>query len=106
MKLHTLLVIIAGVIGAAGYYSQQAYANVFLQGESIHSASIVENATLNINTADAEQLGSLPGIGAKKAEAIVAYRELNGQFNSVDELVNVKGIGPKMLSKLEGKISI
>ena len=49
---------------------------------------------VNINTANAEQIAeALKGIGQSKAEAIVAYRDANGVFKHVDELVNVKGIG-------------
>jgi competence protein ComEA len=49
---------------------------------------------VNINAASAEQISeALKGVGQSKAEAIVAYRDANGQFKHVDELVNVKGIG-------------
>ncbi|EEY38151.1 DNA uptake protein [Vibrio mimicus MB451] len=50
--------------------------------------------TVNINTASAEELATLlKGIGLKKAQAIVDYREANGPFISIDDLTNVKGIG-------------
>ena len=49
---------------------------------------------VNVNTASAEEISeSLKGIGPSKAQAIVAYRSANGQFQHIDELVNVKGIG-------------
>jgi competence protein ComEA len=49
---------------------------------------------VNVNTASAEELAeALKNVGMSKAEAIVNYREENGQFKHVDELVNVKGIG-------------
>lgn len=49
---------------------------------------------LNINTASAEQIAAaLKGVGTTKAEAIVEYRDANGAFQHIDELVNVKGIG-------------
>jgi len=49
---------------------------------------------VNVNTASAEEIAeALKGIGMTKAEAIVAYRDEEGQFKHVDELVNVKGIG-------------
>ncbi|WP_252725663.1 ComEA family DNA-binding protein [Acinetobacter defluvii] len=54
---------------------------------------------VNINTADLQQLQQLNGIGAKKAQAILEYRQQNGKFKNLDDLKNVKGIGPKMLEK-------
>ncbi|MDT0582701.1 ComEA family DNA-binding protein [Brumicola blandensis] len=61
---------------------------------------------ININTADASELTALPGVGQKKAEEIVKYRELNGEFKSVDELVNVKGIGVKMVAKISEMVKV
>jgi competence protein ComEA len=58
-------------------------------------------AKINLNQATAQQLDALPGIGASRAQAIVALRQkLGGRFQSVDELLEVKGIGDKMLEKL------
>lgn len=55
---------------------------------------------VDINKADANTLAAeLNGVGATKAAAIVAYRETNGPFHSVDELANVKGIGAKTIEK-------
>lgn len=62
--------------------------------------------TVSINNADAEMLAQLPGIGKKKAQAIVDYRQENGDFVNLDDLSNVKGIGKKLLEKIEGKISL
>ncbi|MDT0593679.1 ComEA family DNA-binding protein [Aestuariibacter sp. P117] len=113
MKIQHLMLLMIAIIAATGYYSQQAFAGTVNSlnmhnsaNQYANTAFLAESATLNINTANAEELGMLPGIGAKKAQAIVAYRELNGEFNSIDELVNVKGIGPKMLAKLTDKISV
>lgn len=55
---------------------------------------------LNINTATAEQLESLPGVGPVTARAIVEYRKQNGIFRSVDDLLEVRGIGPKRLEQI------
>jgi len=55
---------------------------------------------LNLNAATLEQLENLPGIGPSKAKAILAYRERHGGYRSIDELLDVKGIGQKMLEKL------
>jgi competence protein ComEA len=55
---------------------------------------------VNINTARSEQLQLLPRVGPALAERIIAFREANGQFKKVDELMAVKGIGEKSLEKL------
>ena len=55
---------------------------------------------LNINTASAEELQTLPNIGAQMAQRIVNYREQHGKFASMEALQNVKGIGAKALEKL------
>jgi len=57
---------------------------------------------IDINIASADVLaGTLPGIGPTKAKAIVDYRDLNGPYQSVDELTNVKGIGEVTLNKIK-----
>jgi len=61
---------------------------------------------IDINTASAVQLSTLKGIGPSKAEAIVRYRTEHGAFTSIDQLVNVKGIGHATLRKNEGRLSL
>ncbi len=56
---------------------------------------------VDINTADKKQLTELPGIGPVTAQAIIDYRQTNGQFKSNDERTKVKGIGAKTLAKLK-----
>ena len=72
------------------------------------SASTSAQASLiNINTADAATLDrELNGIGAVKAKAIVEYRDANGPFASVDELLEVKGIGKALLEKNRDRVVI
>ncbi|EFM12716.1 competence protein ComEA helix-hairpin-helix repeat protein [Paenibacillus curdlanolyticus YK9] len=61
---------------------------------------------IDINRANAEELDALPGIGPAKAAAIVADRERNGAFRSVEELDRVKGIGLKMVEKLREHVVV
>ncbi|ATD03841.1 MULTISPECIES: ComEA family DNA-binding protein [Pseudoalteromonas] len=65
----------------------------------------MQSAVVNINTADLKQLIKLPGVGKKKAQAIIDYRETNGDFASLEDLAKVKGVGKKMLAKLDGKVA-
>ena len=60
---------------------------------------------VNVNTAEVSGLMELPGIGAKKAQAILDYRGSHGSFKSLSDLGKVKGIGPKMLEKLKPMVS-
>lgn len=62
--------------------------------------SLLEGEVIDINSAPVEDLQRLPGIGEKRAKAIVAWREEHGPFQSVDELVQVSGIGEKLLAGL------
>jgi competence protein ComEA len=61
---------------------------------------------VNINTASAADLDALPGIGAKTAALIVEYRQKNGPFKKVDELMNVRGIGEKNFLKLKPQLTV
>lgn len=60
---------------------------------------------VNINTADAERLATLKGIGPALAQRIIDYREQNGAFKTVDEIKNVRGIGDKKFSAFKDKIT-
>lgn len=63
-------------------------------------SAFVYAGPVNINTADAQTLSkNIKGVGLKKAQAIIAYREKNGKFKTVDDLKKVKGIGVKLLEK-------
>jgi competence protein ComEA len=63
-------------------------------------------AVTNINTASVKELDALPGVGAKTAALIVEYRQKNGPFKKVEELMNVKGIGEKSFLKLKPQLTV
>ena len=87
--------------------SKPAAPEVQSQGVDEKSQSSIDTSgIININTADTSGLMELPGIGEKKAQAIIDYRTKNGPFRSAADLVNVKGIGPKMLEKMKAYVSI
>jgi competence protein ComEA len=61
---------------------------------------------INLNTATAEQLDALPGVGPVTAAAIVTWRQAHGRFTSVDQLADVDGIGPARLEKLRALVRV
>ncbi|MBA1435278.1 helix-hairpin-helix domain-containing protein [Bombilactobacillus bombi] len=61
---------------------------------------------INLNTADATQLQNLTGIGPKKAELIVQYRQEHGNFNKIEDLAQVQGIGDKTVEKLKSQLTV
>ncbi|MBO4576684.1 MAG: helix-hairpin-helix domain-containing protein [Neisseriaceae bacterium] len=63
-------------------------------------------AAVNLNTATADELEALPGIGKAKAAAIVEYREQNGGFKNKEELKQVKGIGDKIYEQVEKEVEV
>ena len=71
------------------------------------AAAVTQSAKTNLNKADADTLQrELSGIGAGKAQAIVAHRESNGAFTTVDELLEVKGIGKSLLDKNRDRLTV
>ena len=61
---------------------------------------------VNINTASATEIATLPGIGDKTAARIVEYRQKNGPFKKIEELMNVRGIGEKNFLKLKPQLAV
>ncbi len=73
---------------------------VMIAASILMASASVFAAPVNVNTADAKTLSAnISGIGPKKAEAIIAYRNEKGPFKSIKELINVKGIGLKIIEK-------
>lgn len=71
---------------------------------SAATASEMVTTTVSVNSATADQLKILPGIGAVTAGRIVAYRKEHGPFVNVEDLLHVKGIGTQTLAKIRNRI--
>jgi competence protein ComEA len=75
-------------------------------GSGPGSAKPKAGEAVNLNTATVQELDALPGVGPVTAAAIVAWRQANGRFTSVDQLADVEGIGPARLEKLRALVRV
>ena len=75
-------------------------------GPSLAAGEVKLTGTVNLNTATADELQLLPGIGESRAQAVIAMRKQRGGFKSVTELTDVKGIGDAALAKLRPFVRI
>ena len=73
-------------------------------GEDLSGAS--DRGKVNINTADEAGLMTIPGIGESRAQAIIAYREENGKFESIEDIMKIDGIKEKMFDKIKDSITV
>lgn len=110
MKLNTLLAIALlfdGLLYAGFGYANEAK-QCYADANSAYQAlmSTQKSKPLNINTASQADFVSLVGVGHKTAQAIVDYRHEHGKFDSVQSLMNVKGIGPAILNKNRHRLSV
>ena len=71
-----------------------------------NSASALESALVNLNTADAAALMTLPGIGESRAKAIISYREQHGAFVKIEDIMKISGIKQAAFSKIKDKITV
>lgn len=113
---------VCDALKAAGGLTQDAAAENLNQAETLSDGQMIriltaeESANLqaeeaksglvNINTADAQELMQLSGIGASKADAIIAYREEHGAFQSIEELMNISGIKEGVYNKIKDSITV
>lgn len=74
--------------------------------QDVLSESAADDGRININTASAEQLCTISGIGESRAQSIITYREQNGAFESIEEIKKVSGIKDGLFQKIKDKIKV
>ena len=99
MKKHLLLFVLLTLVSVAGFVSAPVFA-----ADNPAATSIVE--TVHLNQATAEELQALPGIGPALSERIIAYRTEHGPFKSIDQLIEVKGVGEAKLAKFRDHLAL
>ena len=77
-----------------------------LTGVVQDDASSNRSSKVNINTADAVTLMTLPGVGESKANAIISFRQENGRFNSIEDLMKITGIKEGLFNKVKDSICV
>lgn len=94
------------VMSKAEYKKMGQNACVDTQNKESAEDAVSDNGMVNINTATAEELMTLPGIGETKALAIIHYREEQGDFSSIEEIMQVSGIKEASFDKIKALIKI
>ena len=100
IRMMTALVLVLGLVATAVSAQEAA------RPAKASTASASAGAPVNLNTATVAQLEALPGIGKSTAERILEYRQKNGSFKKIEDLMNVRGIGEKSFLKMKGLITV
>ena len=103
MMTRILMAAILGIAVSAAATSAQSKSTT---QKAATGATATAAAPVNLNTATAEQLATIPGVGPKMAERIIDYRQKNGGFKKVEDLMNVSGVGEKSFLKLKPLVSV
>ena len=110
LRLTACFILVAGMImhtaqAAPCFDNPQTAYNYLIAQEKLETQARTQMG-ININRASEGELVSLHGIGSSKAQAIILYREMFGDFKSIDELAKVKGIGAKTVEKNRARLQI
>lgn len=103
LTLVTSLLLASSAIPAFATDNSKALSN---EKNTVPQSSMQQMAKTNINQATSKELAAIKGIGTKKAQAIIDYREANGSFTDIQALTKVKGIGQATLKKIAPYISL
>jgi competence protein ComEA len=97
--LALVVALVFALVGSAPAHAQRAT-------RPPAAGSTAPAAVVNLNTATAAQIATLPGIGPKTAELVVQYRQKNGPFKKIEEIMNVKGIGEKSFLRIKDRLTV
>jgi len=103
------IVVLSLIVFSFAFISARYYLMPYKGSVTIPEASysrMIDNKTININTATRDRLTKLQGIGPSLAERIIDYRNLKGRFMEESEVMNVKGIGKKKYDSIKDNITI
>ena len=92
-------------VNLADYLHDGDQVHVPVKGQAVELPTPSGGVVVHINTATAEELDTLPGIGPTLAADIIAYRDANGMFKSMSNLDNVPGVGPALMEQLQGLLA-
>lgn len=106
---HILLgvaLILCAIVVAYPFFFVREPGSVVVLTDTTSQRGIRQTLLVNLNTASEDELQKLPGIGPVMAGRILEYREANGGFTSVEELLEISGIGEKTFAKLETYVTV
>jgi competence protein ComEA len=82
------------------------HAGINLPADSSNATATASSGIVDLNSASLSDLDSLPGVGPSTAQAIIDYRVANGPYATVDDLLNVRGIGPSKLAAMRARVRV
>ena len=114
---YKFLAVVAFFLVSGVFYSHSFYGGTLDMGTSISAEEIGKSeetavsaeslmGKININEATAEELTALSGIGESRAADIIAYREKNGDFSRIEDIMHVSGIGEKTFEEIKERITV
>ena len=99
-------ILMAAILGIAVSAAAASAQNKATTPKTAATVTATATAPVNLNTATVEQLATIPGVGPKMAERIIDYRQKNGGFRKVEDLMNVSGVGEKSFLKMKPLITV